>query len=161
MQDGYRSFPPLNYKDLDPSDGPVVVHFVIDKELITLQHTSLQRQFFNETGVIRLGGSGTANIGDGSPMARSGDQKSVYGTRNKFGCVIGKSNGGDQVLYYWDSAQKTIIKTNQSGRVDLALEKNFKAWIEQNSTWIFDKDNPLGGQGIVGLGIISGERRPC
>lgn len=151
LQDGYRTLLPLNYKDLDLIWGEIIDHESLNGELITLQPSYFQRQFFNNTGVLQALGNGQINIGDGELLARTGNTLSRFGTKNKFGIAIGLSQGGNQVLYFWDATQKSIMRFGQDGIKDLCLLANFKGWIEQNCTWVFDKDNPLGGEGIVAV----------
>jgi hypothetical protein len=149
--DNYRIFLPLNRKDLNLSDGEINHHEVVNGELITIQNRSFKRQFFNTTGILTTTEGSEVIMGDGAALTRRGATLSSYGTRNKWSVVKGRSQGGNDVLYWFDSEMGVVMRLGYDGAVPISIRHNMDSFFRSQSRFSFDRDTPADNQGVHGV----------
>ena len=149
--DRYRVFLPLNFKDLDNSDGEITHHERINGELFTIQLKKWQRQFFNTRGVLEARNISDILIGDGSVMSRDGITISNFGSQNKWSCFKGKSKGGNDVMYWWDGINKMFMRFGGDGTLSISEIKGLEAFCASSMNWVIANDTPADGSGIHGV----------
>jgi len=116
---GNRYFLPSNRKDLDLRYGAINAAVVANDLLITIQDTKTERQYFDNTNQLKTLDDNSVLLGTGEIMGTKGVFLSGYGTRNKYGVVLGVSEGGRDIYYVIDSLRKKIIRHGADGSVDL------------------------------------------
>lgn len=149
-QDNYRLALPLDFHDLDPSNGPIVHHDIFNQELISFQPRQIQRQYFNTRGELQSGGLGIV-IGDGSVMARDGQSLTSLGCSNKWAIIKGLSSQGNDTFYWINTELKCAVRLGYDGSINLGVIKGMKSWFDNNLRWVTGKDTPADGQGICGV----------
>lgn len=149
--DFYRIFLPLDFKDLDNSDGEITHHEKVNGELFTLQPKKWQRQYFNTRGTLDVRGVSEVLIGDGSVMSRDGQTISNFGCSNKWSVIKGKSAGGNDTIYWIDLIHKQAIRFGGDGTIGLSTIKGLQSFLANNLTWAIANDAPADGEGICGV----------
>lgn len=122
---GNRYFLPANRKDLDLRYGGINASIVANDLLVTIQDTKTERQYFDNTNQLKALDDNSILLGTGEVMGTKGVFLSGYGTRNKWGVVIGVSEGGKDIYYVIDSLKKKIIRHGADGSVDLTEALKF------------------------------------
>jgi len=149
LSDAYRMFLLLNYKDLDRTFGEITHHESVNGELFTLQQRKWQRQLFNTRGELQVTGSSIgAIIGDGSVLSRDGQTLSSYGSSNKWSCQLGKSQGGSDVLYWYNSENGLFMRFGADGTIVLSNSRKMRNFSRSVSKWVHKKDAPAFEQGV-------------
>ena len=151
IADLYRVFLPLNFKDLDNSFGEINHHENVNGELFTLQSKKWQRQFFNTRGTLQVQNISEVLIGDGSVMSRDGQTISNFGTQNKWAVILGKSKGGNDVIFWWDGINKMWMRFGGDGTLSLSEIKGMENFAANNLNWVVPNDTPADGAGIHGV----------
>lgn len=150
ISDYYRYFLSLNFKDLDNSFGEINHHENVNGELFTIQSKKWQRQYFNTRGTLDVRGVSDVLIGDGSVMSRDGQTISNFGCQNKWSVIKGKSQGGNDTIYWIDLINKQAIRFGSDGTIGLSTIKGLQSFLANNLTWATSNDTPADGQGIHG-----------
>lgn len=131
--DYYLDFKPLNFRDLDAVNGYISHMVVFNGELFTFQQRKLQRQFFNNDGILQADSSDII-VGNGSVLSRRGVTFSNYGTNQKWGVIRGKSRGGDDLLMWWSTEYGCILRLGSDGIVVMSdISKINRATLEASS----------------------------
>lgn len=154
LVNNYRLFLPLNIYDLSPDAGPIKRIMNIQGELFSLQPKAFMREFYNETGSLNLGESGTNTeviLGSSAPMSKPPQLLSTNGCSNLFSIIEGKGVRGEDVISWVDITNRTIMMFSSSGGIhDIGLEKNIRSFLVNAMTWITG-DNPSLRKGITGV----------
>lgn len=130
--DNYRTFLPLNFRDLDFIGGEIVHHAVSNGELITLQKRSFQRQYFNSNGLLQSADNTQIVIGDGGALTRRGLQISSIGCSNKWSVIKGRSKGGNDVLAWVNSEFGYIVRFGYDGTVPISHIHNMRGFVKKH-----------------------------
>ena len=149
--DFFRRIAPASYKDLDPSAGRITGLIIIDGELFTMQPKSFQKQYFDTGGTIRTEDGSEIVIGDPSVMSRSGRVISTYGSGNKWSIIVGKSNGGGDVCYWYEGISKKMMRFGGDGTVPISDRSLARAGIIDATRWILKENTPAHDYGIHGV----------
>lgn len=149
--DNYRSFLPLNFKDLDLSFGELIHMANGNGELVTWQPRKFQRQYFNTRGVLETEANLNVLIGDGSVLSRDGQTLTTIGSKHKWGIVKGRSAQGNDVFYWINTELKKVVRFGYDGTISLADIRGMQSYFANNLSFVDNKDNPSDGQGIVGV----------
>lgn len=149
--DYMRIFGPLNIKFLDYTFGPVMGAINVNGELITIQHSLTQRQYFNTTEVISSEIGSEVILGDGGVMRRKGQTLTTFGSQNKWSIMKGKSDKGYDVLYFIDVKNRTVCRFGYNGNDAIDEINGMKAFFANNLQWVTEKDTPAHDEGIHGV----------
>lgn len=148
--DLYRSFPALNFVDLNRSYGTVMHMEVLNDELFTIQHRSVQRQYFNTTGTLTSEPDELVVLGNAGVLGRKGMDLSAYGTRHKWSVVKGRTLSGKDAAYWYNSERGVFLKLSGNGIEPLSVTKGMFNFFNAASKFLFDVDTPALGFGICG-----------
>lgn len=151
LVDNYRTFLPLDFKDLDPTFGEIVHHANANGELVTWQQRDFMRQYFNARGQLQTNSSLNVIIGDGAVMNRNGQMLSGFGTKHKWSIIKGKSVQGNDVFYWINTELKKAIRFGYDGTISLADIRGMRSFLANNLTWVDQWDTPADGIGICGV----------
>lgn len=149
-QDSYRVFLPLNFKDLDYKNGEIFHHAIANGELITWQVLCLMHQYFDSTGMLRTTTGTEVILGDAGKLQRRGTTVTTYGTKNGFSVMKGKTQGGNDAMYWIDTTNKAFFRLilMADGTVNLGIVHGMDSWFENNLRFVDGIDTPADGQGI-------------
>jgi hypothetical protein len=149
LSDSYAMFLPFDLKDLDLRFGEIMHHENVNGELFTLQLRKWMAQLFNTRGELQVSGNAIgAVIGDGSVLSRDGQTLSRYGTENKWSCVLGTSQGGKDVLYWFNAENGLFLRFGADGTVIISDTRRFRSFSNKAAKWVRGKDAPAFEQGI-------------
>lgn len=148
--DQYRTYLPLDFHDLDQTNGEIVHHANGNGELLTWQQRAFMRQYFNTRGTLEVKGITEILIGDGSVMSRDGVTVSRLGSKHKWAVIRGKSVGGNDVFYWLNTELKKALRFGYDGTVSIADIKGMQSFFANNLTWADLADTPADGKGICG-----------
>jgi len=151
LSDSYAYISPTNRKDLDITLGPIYHHEIANGELITFQEKAVQRQFFNTTAMFADATSQIVMGDGGAVLSRKGFTLSTYGIVNKWGVVKGRSQGGNDVLYWFDAINKKIFRFGADGIVPISTRGNIDSFLANFTNFIQLHDTPANDQGIHGV----------
>lgn len=149
--DSYSYIKASNRKDLDITLGSINHHEVFNGELITFQDKAVVRQFFNTTAMF-ADASSQIILGDGGAvLSRKGMTLSTYGTVNKWSVIRGRSQGGNDVLYWFDAISKKIFRIGADGVVPISTRGDIDSFLAANTNFIQLFDKPAYGFGVHGV----------
>ena len=148
--DNFRRFGILSYSDLDASFGEIVDMKNINGELFTLQPNKYQRQFFNTRGTLQLSDTSQIVLGDASVLSRPGVTLTSYGCSNKWSVILGKSQGGNDVLYWYDKIRGKFIRFGADGTIPLSDRAFVRTASSDGLKWILDYDSASLNYGMHG-----------
>lgn len=151
LQDNYRTILPLNRKDLDLTFGEIVSHMNFNGELITVQNRKFMRQYFNTTGVLSTTEGSEVILGDGAVLSRRGQTLSTYGSRHKWSVIKGRTQGGNDCLYFVDIENLVIVRFGADGLTPISVRAKIDSFVRNGIKWASGKDNPLDTGGINGV----------
>lgn len=150
-KDEYRTFLPLNFKDLNMSDGPIVHHTSLNGELVTWQPRRVMRQFFNTRSTFQGGDGSEVIIGDGGVMSRDGQTLSLFGSNHKWSFIKGKGKRGNDLIYWVNTEYKNVMRYAGDGPLNLVDLRGMRSFFGTNLRFIQDYDTPANGAGICGV----------
>jgi len=147
--DPYRQFFPLNFVDEDLSNGEIVHHVVFKGHIYGLQPYSIRRRFLNSNAVLQPSNTGSEVIlGDGNVLAKVSIEISNIGCDHKFGVQIGRSQGGNDVMYWTNTILKILVRHGLDGTVPISQIHKIEPFLRNNLKWVVGKDTPAAGEGI-------------
>lgn len=151
VSDSYAYIDPTNRKDLDITLGPINHHEIFNGELVTFQDRAVVRQFFNTTAMF-ADASSQIILGDGgSVLSRKGATLSTYGAINKWGIVKGRSQGGNDVLYWFDAINRKVFRLGADGVVPISTRGNIDSHFANKANLVQLYDIPAHGLGLHGI----------
>ena len=151
LSDSYSNIDATNRKDLDITLGPINHHEIFNGELVTFQDSAVVRQFFNTTAML-ADATSQIILGDGGAvLSRKGMTLSTYGTVNKWSVIRGRSQGGNDVLYWFDAISKKIFRIGADGVVPISTRGDIDSFLAANTNFIQLFDKPAYGFGVHGV----------
>jgi hypothetical protein len=150
QKDNYRIFKPIDVVDLDTNQGEIVEMEIINGSLYTLQPYSIRRQFINEGQMFTTSAGTDVILGSGDVLRIPGPQLSGFGATDKFAVAKGRTLGGDESLYWYNSEQRKVVRLAGDG-IRVISDKGMISFFQNNAKWV-----NLGLQPITGYGITSG-----
>lgn len=150
ITDNYRSWPPLNFQDIDPTFGEIVSHQNISGRLLAVQNRKLNLMFMNPAGLLSVVDGSEVIMGDGGrTLAQRPQTLTTYGSRHKWSVRKGKSNRGNDTIYFYDAEKHAVIRWGGDGATPISEVQLMKSFFSNNDTWVYDFDNPTGLMGIA------------
>jgi len=151
LVDSYSYIKATNRKDLNITNGPINHHEIVNGELITMQESAIQRQYFNTTAMF-ANATSQIILGDGGAVLPvKGRTYTSYGLINKWAAIRGRSMGGDDVVYWFDAINKRILRFGQDGIVPISTRGSIDSFLANNTNFIQLYDTPAHGEGIHGI----------
>lgn len=154
IMDYYRSFPPLQYYDLDPQYGEITHIEVLNNELYAWQERKVNRMFFNTTGVLTTVEGDISVLGNQGVLSRKPIALSAFGTKHKFSVVKGTSAGGQDVAYWINSESNMLMRFGADGSVAISILWGLMGFLNDNLKWAQQNLKYTGnryGYGIYGV----------
>lgn len=149
--DNYRIILPLSFKDLQLSDGEIVHHSNVNGELCTWQPRRFQRQYFNQRGELSVSDFSKIIVGSGAVMSREGQTISVIGSSHKWSVLKGLSDGGNDVVAWWNQELRKMIRFGYDGTKTISEIEGMQSFFANNTRWVAERFTPADGQGIHGV----------
>jgi hypothetical protein len=149
--DFYRRFGVTSYNDLDASFGEINSMKNVNGELFTIQVNKFQKQFFNSRGTLQVSDGSQVVLGDAGVFSRPGITVTSYGCTDKWSSFLGKSAGGDDILYWYDSINKKFIRFGADGAVPISDRANIRTLSNEGFKWVIDYQTPADNYGIHGV----------
>jgi len=149
--DNNRVFSPLNIKFLDYTFGAITDAKNINGQLVTVQNSQVMRQYFNTTELISSEIGSELILGDGGVMRREGQVLTKFGSQHKWSVIVGKSDKGFDVLYFFDVRNRTVCRYGYNGNDAIDEINGMKSFFANNLQWIVGKDTPADDEGIHGV----------
>lgn len=150
ISDSYRIILPFNNRDLFPSFGSITHMEEWNGNLLTWQPRKFMRQYFKSNGQLSSD-VGPILIGDGSVMARDGDDLSKYGCSHKWGIVKGFTAGGKDFINWINAEYKKFMRFGLDGTVVLSDEKFMQSFFANNLQYVLNYFTPTKDFGITGV----------
>lgn len=151
LEDNYRRFLPLNFRDLDQNQGMIIHHEVINGELLTWQQRSFMRQYFNSNGVLVSKDGSEVILGDGAALTRRGLTVSGIGTKHKWSIIKGMSKGGNDVVLWLNTEYGMIVRFGYDGVNPVSVVHNINGFIDKNTAWADHRFSPADDEGPHGV----------
>jgi hypothetical protein len=149
--DFYRRFGVLSYNDLDASFGEINSMKNVNGELFTIQVSKFQKQFFNSRGTLQVSDGSQVVLGDAGVFSRPGITITSYGCTDKWSSFLGKSAGGDDILYWYDSINKKFVRFGADGAVPISDRANIRTLANDGFKWVVNYETPADNYGIHGI----------
>ena len=149
--DRYRDVLPLSFKDLDPTKGSITGSYPINGELVTWQRDSFDRQFFNARGQLVSDPDLSITIGEADVMSRDGINMSIYGCTHRESIIRGRSDGGKDVVLWFNANTQQFIRFGADGTVVISERQPVASWLRENAKWVRNEHEPHDTYGIRGV----------
>jgi len=151
VYDSMKTFLPLSIFDLDGTFGAVEAVENVGGELFTLQQRKFQIQAFNARGQLET----TANSVDvllksGDVLSQDGKTLSSYGTEHKWSAILGKSQSGKDVIYWFNSENGLVMRFGADGTRVISA-RGMSAYFVNYTKWVKNKHEHAFEQGIRGV----------
>lgn len=153
--DGYRSFLPLNFTDLDVQDGAGVGIFDTGQQMLFIQARAVTLRPY-QADVMVDSNSGEVFVGNGAVYARRGQKISTYGTTLVSACYSGKNKNGNPLIYWFSTNYQKLLRYGSNGISILSDENYMRTFFLNNTKFIQDEfDIHMGYHAGKDLLIIS------
>jgi hypothetical protein len=149
-KNGYRYFQPLNFADLDLTNGEITHHDVINDNFYTFQEKSVQRQYFRDASLINSQSGSDVVVGSGSILGSPGQELTSIGTTKKTSVIKGKNPNGKDVVYWYNDRLQKILRLAGDG-VTVISDRGLSSYLLNNGKYISNEFYPLSGRGIHGV----------
>jgi hypothetical protein len=151
LVDQYREVKPLSFKDLDLTKGEITAHYPVNGELVTWQRDSFDRQFFNTRGQLVTTDELNIVIGESDVMSRDGINMSIYGCQHRESIIRGRSDGGKDVVLWFNANTQQFIRFGADGTVVISERQPIASWLRENAKWVRDENSPHDTYGVRGV----------
>lgn len=147
--DAYRLFMPIDFMDLDITNGQIAQHEILNNAFYTWQQNSFQRHYFNEASLINAQQGSGFVLGTGSFAGPPGAELSSIGCDNKWGIVKGVTPAGKDVVYWYNEKLRKIMRFGQDG-VKVISDQTISTTLTRDMKYLTDQYNPLSNLGVHG-----------
>jgi hypothetical protein len=149
IDDAMMMFPPFNIHDLDTTWGEINSLSNVNGELFSIQDRKWQKQYFNSRGTLESSNNSVnVLLGAGDVMSRDGETLSFYGTFHQRSVIKGRSQGGKDVLYWFNAENGLFLRFGADGTVIISDTRRFRSFSNKAAKWVRGKDTPAFEQGI-------------
>lgn len=145
--DSWRIILPADIKHFDLSKGVLTGMWALNGELYILQQRAFLRLFFNSRGVLKTLESEEIILGSGDVLSRDGISLSTIGCDSKWAQCRGKSESGDDTLYWFNWEHKKFLRFAADGTQVISDIKGMESWFANFTKWLKDKDTPADDEG--------------
>jgi hypothetical protein len=147
--DAYRLFMPLDFLDLDITNGEIAHHEVVNNAVYTWQQNSFQRQYFAETTLLNPQQGASIVLGTGTFAGPPGAELSSIGCDNKWAIIKGITPSGKDVVYWYNEKLRKIVRFGQDG-VKVISDQTISSSLTRDMKYLVDQNNPLLNLGVHG-----------
>ena len=149
-KNAYRYFQPLNFADLDLTNGEISHHDIINDNFYTFQERSVQRQYFKDASLINSQSGSDVVVGSGSILGSPGQELTSMGTSKKTSVIKGKNPNGKDTAYWYNDRLQKILRLAGDG-VSVISDRGVSSYLLNNGKYISNEFHPLSGRGIHGV----------
>ena len=149
-QDNYRVFKPIDFADLDQTQGSISTHEIVNGNLYTFQNKSVQRQYFNDATTINSASGSDIVIGAGSILGAPGMELTSIGCDKKWSVVKGRSTSGKDNIYWFNDQLRKIARLGGDG-ITVISDRGLSSYLHQKANFLRDKYQQMGGEGVHGV----------
>lgn len=153
--DEFRNSPPFNIKIESINDGAITFLGVLNGELVTLQHNSFRRHYFNSNNILQTNDNTEILLGSGKVMEANSQVLSLFGCQHKFAAVIAQTEeGGHQTLHWPNVDKRKFCRFGYDGTVSLSVVQNIDSWMQNNFfavPYVPGNTPAHDGDGIIGV----------
>jgi hypothetical protein len=149
-QDNYRIFKPIDFADLDQTQGAISTHEIVNGNLYTFQNKSVQRQYFNDATTINSASGSDIVIGAGSILGAPGIELTSIGCDKKWSVIKGRSTSGKDNIYWFNDQLRKIARLGADG-VNVISDRGLSSYLHQKANFLRDKYQQIGGEGVHGV----------
>lgn len=150
QKDNYRIFKPLDFAELDLSNGPITHHEVVNNNFYTWQPYSVQRQYFRDASLLGAQQGSDIVVGSGSILAARGEEITAIGMFKKWSQLKGKNPTGKETFYWYNDQVQKIVRFGQDG-TRVISDDGFISYLTNNGKYVSNQDYPLTGLGVHGV----------
>lgn len=147
--DGYRLFMPLDFMDLNISNGQISHHEIINNVVYTWQQNSFQRQYFSEATMLNNPDSSSIVLGTGTFAGPKGTELSSIGCDNKWGIIKGITPTGKDVVYWYNDKLRKIMRFGDDG-VKVISDQTISATLTKDMKYLVGQNNSISNLGVHG-----------
>jgi len=149
--DNYRTFLPLNFRDLQLSHGQITEIMNVNGELMSWQDRHFEMQYFNTTGML-VASNTDVIMGNAGIMTQKGRTLSTYGSKHRYGLIKGKTKAGKDVVYWMSSDYRRVMRFEPSdGTVCISDVHGMSSFFGEFLRFAGLYDTPADGLGIHGV----------
>lgn len=149
-KNGYRYFQPLNFADLDTTNGEITHHEIFNDNLYTFQEFSVQRQYFRDASLVGAQQGSDIVVGSGSILGAPGVELTSIGTTKKTSVIKGKNPNGKDILYWYNDRLQKLLRLAGDG-VSVLSDRGMSSFFINNGKFISNEFFPLSGKGVHGV----------
>lgn len=146
-KDNYRIFKPLEFINLDLTDGPITHHEIVNNSFYTWQPRSFQRQYFRDASMVSSDAGTDVVVGGGSILAAPGLQLSSVGLHKKWSIVKGKTPTGKESVYWFNENLQKMSRFGEDG-TRIVSDKGLISYLVNNGKYLNNSVYPLTGAGV-------------
>lgn len=150
IRDDYRTFRPLDFKDLNLTYGEIVHMEILNGDLYTWQIRAFARQFFNTTGLINDANATEITVGSAEVMSRDNLILSEYGTSNKWSVIKGRGTTGRDTAYWFNWEYRKFMRFAGDGSTPVSDIRGMRSFFANNARFV-NIDTPADLEGIHGV----------
>tara|TARA_R110000868_G_scaffold50875_6_gene162016 strand:+ start:12543 stop:17141 length:4599 start_codon:yes stop_codon:yes gene_type:complete len=147
-QNNDRYFLPLNQRAIDATAGEII-HMIKSNDLLyTLQPLRTERQYFDNTQMLKSVTSTEILLGTGQVMALKGDFKSFYGCSNKWAVQYGSTQGGRSYFFYPDAINRKFVRVGDDGTKVISDSQSIFTWAMKGLLFAGNQLTPFDNYGL-------------
>lgn len=150
QKDTYRIFKPIDFAEVDLTNGPIAHHEIINNNFYTFQPYSVQRQYFRDASLIGAQTGTDIVIGSGSILGAPGQELSSIGLFKKWSAIKGKNQTGKDTFYWYNDQLQKIVRFGDDG-TRVISDKGMMTYLLNNGKYVSSQDYPLTGLGVHGI----------
>lgn len=148
--DNFRVFMPINFTDLDMTNGNISHHDVINNSFYTWQDRSFMRHYFNEGTLVSPASGSDVVLGTSEFAGPPAAEISSIGCDKKWSIVKGKTTNGNQAVYWFNHRLKKFLRFGQDG-VRVLSDNSLSSYLNNEIKYLRDEMNPCTNYGIHGV----------
>ncbi len=148
LVDNLRFFPPLQFRDLDETDGDIQNILTQGNDLYAYQKQKTSQLYFNSTGRLNVTDAAEIVEGNSGVMATPPKQISILGMTSRFGYCQGVSDSGEKTTYWFNQKNSKMMRFSGDGIRPISDEFFMSQFFRDNTTFIKNSDTPAAGQGM-------------
>ena len=149
-RDDYRIFKPLDFADLDITNGPIRHHEVLSSNFYTWQDRSVQRQYFRDGSLVNASNGADIVVGAGSILGIPGQELTSIGMNKKWSHVKGSGSNGKDTFYWVNDNLQKIVRLGADG-TRVISDRGFVSFMTNNAKYNAEDLYHLTGLGIHGV----------
>jgi len=119
--------------------------------LHTWQPRAFSRLYVNMTGLINPEDSTSVLTGSNEVLQKQEKKLSSYGTNHKWSVVKARSQGGNDIVYWYSSDFGKMMRFGGDGSVPISDRDHFSAWFAEEVKGVYKFDTPTHDGGVHGV----------